>query len=253
MNPQPVIHPSLVDAVARAAARRQRVPFQELEDLRSALWVKLLDRDGHVVRCFTGRGSLFSYLVRVAHRLVLDERAARLGRWRPSLQASRMGADAVAWATMVERDGVSPAEAMSRLNVGAGADLARLGAAVGARRRPKRTFVPLDECPPSQLAAGGLEPVQRLVQREACQKVRRGLAVAMRQLTDDERRWLRLRFCDGLRISEIAKRDRRRPMAFYREYSRLLANLRARLSAAGVDAEQVAVALDHRSDERRSG
>jgi RNA polymerase sigma factor (sigma-70 family) len=244
MHPQsPVIHPSLVDRVARTAARRQRLPFQDADDLRSALWVKLLDHDGHVIRRFSGRGSLFGYLVRVASRLVLDQHAAEFGRWRPSRRATRIGADAVAWMKLVHRDGLSAGEASAQVTIASAADRSRIDAIL-SRCRPARRFVPIDASPAVQLADRAPLPPSALQRRESCQKIREALRAAIGELTPAERRLLRLRFHDGRRISEIATLDQRRAKELYREYSRLLVKLRGRLLTAGVDAGLVAHGLD---------
>jgi DNA-directed RNA polymerase specialized sigma24 family protein len=142
----------------------------------------------------------------------------------------------------VERDGLSPAEASSRLQVDRHVEQSALAVSMANRRAPRR-FVPLEECPPARMAThrGQADDME---QRDACRRVRRALMRAMRQLTKDERRWLRLRFYEGMRIAEIAQRDRRRPMECYREFSRMLARLQSHLVAAGVDSGLVAVALD---------
>ena len=111
------LNPELLEGVVAYIARKYHLSWQDTDDLRSALWVKVLDRDGIVLRRFAGRSTLFTYLVRVASRLILDNYTARYGRWRPSAKVRRLGPAAVEWARMIERDGWSPEHA--RAAVGA--------------------------------------------------------------------------------------------------------------------------------------
>jgi DNA-directed RNA polymerase specialized sigma24 family protein len=247
----PDVNPELIDGVVGLTVRKYHLSWQDADDLRSTLWVKLLDRDGHVLRRFAGRSTLATYLTRVASRIVLDNYAARFGRWRPSAEARRQGPAAVDWARLVERDGHSPEHAraiLERRRAGESLD-GRSGSvletAVTRRYRP-RQFVELTEV--RSLAAGsGLQGVPlggRLGLLTARRRVALALRVALRMLTPHERRLVRLRYCDGMRISDIARRERCRVVPLYRQYARILKKMRNIIGAANIDADMVACALE---------
>lgn len=240
--------PALVEAVARATVRRHHLPFHEADDLCSALWIKLLDRNARVLERFQGRGSLFVYLFRIARRLVLDQQIARLGRWRPTRHARRLGPAAMAWSRMVERDGVPEGEATSLLCSKRGlhpTDVAALADARPLRRhRASRRFMAVEEGEPSAIASGPNDsPVHRLMRHQARRRVATALRVAFAGLSRDERRLLRLRFHHGLRISDIARREGLRQIDLYREYRRILDKMRQAFGAADVGAGTVDIAI----------
>jgi RNA polymerase sigma factor (sigma-70 family) len=240
----------LVDQVARTIVRRHRLPHHDLDDLRSSLWLKLLDRDEHVIKRFRGHGSLFAYLLRVAHRIVMDQQVAMLGRWRPSERARRLGAAAVAWSRMVERDGLSPSEATSVLQSASGAGAVDVDRFEALRRerssRATRRFVTFND----ETGARVLRPtpsIDEIEERECRRAVAQAMRAALHKLTSRDRRLLRLRFVEGLRISEIARREGYGAIWLYREYGRILNRMRRLLVAAGVDARTAAIAADVRS------
>ncbi len=246
------VNPGLVDVAVRLTARRYRLAHQDVEDLRSTLWVKLLDRDQMVLRRFAGRSHLTTYLVQVASRVVLDGFVAQFGRWRPTAETRRLGPAAVAWARLVERDSHSPTEAIGILRAqrcaGAGdlPPLAALQRAGGGRRFHRRRFVDVDGMGSATAATGcvGSAADVALSGRAARRQVGPALRMACRSLTARERHLLHLRFRDGLRISEIASRVGCRAVPLYREYGRILRKMREALAAAGVDAGMVAAAFE---------
>jgi RNA polymerase sigma factor (sigma-70 family) len=242
----------VVEVAARYAVRRFRVPHEDFEDLRSSLWVKLLDRDAYVIKAFAGRSTLGTYLHRVAERLASDQRTARLGRWRPSALARRLGPVAVAWLRFVERDGLAPDEATvlveRRMHVDA-ADRAAIAQLQRAKRRHVgRRYVSLDSVVPREVTRTDRVAPQdyELAQREARQRVRCALRQAIARLSPEERRLVSLRFRSGLRLAEIAVSDGRVPMSLYRQFTRILGTLRATMDGCGVEAETVALALEVR-------
>src|SRR5262245_42612463 len=94
--------------LVRGTARRHRLSESERQDFESWVWVRLMDNDFHVIRQFRGQSSFATYLRVVLQRAVLDYRAAKWGKWRPSARARRLGAKAVALERLITRDGVSP-------------------------------------------------------------------------------------------------------------------------------------------------
>ena len=53
--------------------------------------LKLIEDDYRRLRRFEGRSSFATYLATVVQRLFLDFVIGKTGRWRPSVQARRLG------------------------------------------------------------------------------------------------------------------------------------------------------------------
>ena len=96
-------------------ARAHRLGPDDAEDFGQTVHLKLLERGYDVFRSFEGRSSLSTYLHVVVTRLLLDWRNATRGKWRPSATAVRLGPDAVALDRLVNRDGLTHAEAIATL------------------------------------------------------------------------------------------------------------------------------------------
>ncbi|MEO6239519.1 MAG: hypothetical protein ABIQ52_21185 [Vicinamibacterales bacterium] len=105
----------LVRAIVCATARRSRLTESDREDFESFVWTRLIARNFHVLRSFGQRSSLRTYLTIVVRRMLLDYRDAKWGKWRPSADARRRGASAVAFERLVNRDGLAANIAAARL------------------------------------------------------------------------------------------------------------------------------------------
>jgi RNA polymerase sigma factor (sigma-70 family) len=225
----------LIRQIVRGVARRARLDAATTEDLESAVWVHLLDRDSRVIRQFGGRSTLRTFLTVVVARLALDQRCAELGRWRPSRRARRLGRDAMRFETLVFRDGASRGEALATL----AAERLELAppvvrALMQGRSRPRR-FVPVDTVA-DQLAtagdaAGVLDDVER---RQRMRLVHLALRAALEALNPRDRRLLKLRHADGLKVSTMAARLGEDQKALYRRLSVLHLRLKNAIESGGL-------------------
>lgn len=138
-------HRSRIGAIVRHVARRHGLSPADADDLHGLVWLRLLDRDGAVVRRYRGESAFSTYLTRVISRLCLDWCAAEWGRWRPSTTARRLGAVAIELERLTTRDGLTFEEAVESIRTTlrvavTRAELEHLRARLPARVR--RTRVP---------------------------------------------------------------------------------------------------------------
>ncbi len=223
-----------VNAALAMVRRRKRLRIEEYEELRSLVYLKLVEREGAALLKFRGDSSVRTYLAVVVKRVLLDSRNARYGKWRPSARARRLGQVATCLDQLVNRDGLPLSEAArivrSRFNVmDTDDELAVLLASLP--RRSSRTFVSIDAV--EGQASSGPPPDASLL-RLPLQDTRRELARALAALPASERALLRARFGEGRRVCEVARTARTDPKAMYRTFDRILAGLRRRLEQRGV-------------------
>jgi len=102
----------MIRELIRAISRNGRLAPEDAEDFASFVMVKLIENDYARLRKFKGESSLRTYLTVVIQRLLLDYRAAKLGKWRPSMRARRLGAVAVKLEELLWRDGYTFQEAV---------------------------------------------------------------------------------------------------------------------------------------------
>jgi hypothetical protein len=76
-----------------------------------------MENDYRAIRAFAGRSSLHTYLLSVIAHYYQDWRNARLGKWRPSTEARRLGPVAVRLETLIGRDGLTLDQACELLRM----------------------------------------------------------------------------------------------------------------------------------------
>jgi RNA polymerase sigma factor for flagellar operon FliA len=237
-------HRDLVEDAIGFVVRRHRLPPDEAEEIASLARLKLVEADGEVFRRFEGRSSLKTYLVAVVHRVVLDERVRRWGKWRPSAEARRLGPTAVALERAITRDGLTRQQAVTMVAVAGATEDASEVAAIAARLPARVTRRPASEEELEDVPAPGPSPEEQAMRgdlRASARHARDVLARAIADLPPRERLLVRLRFEDGLPVTAIARRIGGHPaedsgayLRVYRELGRAVRLLGAALAAAGV-------------------
>ena len=226
----------LVRALVRAAARRSRLSDADSDDFEGVVWVRLVDRDFHVLRCFRRDCSLRTYLTIVVRRSLLDYRNARWGKWRPSAAAVRKGPDAVRLERQVLRDGWPVSVAAQRQAPWDDAPVSR-------RPRRLRIEVPLQDV--ADVAGSANEsPDAGIRARErnaATQAVRQALSAALSTLSPSERHLLWLRHGRGLTVASISRQLALDGKRLYRLLERIHARLRESLEKLSVSHDSVAM------------
>ena len=80
-----------VEAIIRAVCFRNRLKPDEAEDFSAEVKLRLVENDYRILRVFTGKSSIETYLTTVIANTVRDLLRERNGRWRPSEEARRQG------------------------------------------------------------------------------------------------------------------------------------------------------------------
>lgn len=240
-----------LDAVDRAVAfvaRRFLLPKHEADDLAGAVRLRLVENGYEILRRFEGRSSLPTYLAVVVHRIFVDERNRRWGRWRPSAEARRRGGVTMELEALRNREGMTFEEAFQRLRgsdatAEAREELRVLWARLPALPRPREVGdEELRERPSDRPGAD-----ERIVARDEgalALETRRALASALASLEPGDRLVLRLRFEEGLRVSEIARVQGLDQRRLYRRIESALALLRRTLEREGIGGRDVAALLE---------
>lgn len=233
----------VIDHVTTQICRRHRLSAAETEEFRSDVRLHFLERDCDVLKQFEGRSSLPTYLTVVIQRLFLDRRNRLWGKWRPSAEARRLGPTAILLERLVTRDGWSVDQALEimRTNHGVAIDatLRALGDKV-SRKPPSRQFVPQEEA--DDLPASSLPADVNIVRAEQdflAKRVQTALDRARQALEPEERLIVKMRFEDGMTVSNIARALHLDQKKLYRTLDGLLSRLGESLIRDGVSRDDV--------------
>jgi RNA polymerase sigma factor for flagellar operon FliA len=233
----------VIDHVTTQICRRHRLSAAETDEFRSDVRMHFLERDCDVLKQFEGRSSLPTYLTVVIQRLFLDRRNRLWGKWRPSAEARRLGPTAILLERLVTRDGWSAEQALEILRTNHGVaidDTLRALCDKMTRKAPSRQFVGPDEAddmPPSNLQADA--NVLRAEQDFLAKRVQTALDRARQALGPDERLILKMRFEDGMTVSNIARALHLDQKRLYRTLDGILSRLGESLIRDGVSKEDV--------------
>jgi RNA polymerase sigma factor (sigma-70 family) len=238
----------LAERVITFVCRRHHLSPDEADEFAGVVRLKLVEHQYSVFRAFEGRSSIQTYLTVVIQRLFLDFRISRWGKWRPSAEARRQGPTAILLERLTSRDGLSFGEAceVMRTNHGVTLSDAELEAtrAVLPHRSRRRTITDevLEQIP-------GHEPDGETIvlHHEAVAKGARGYVVLGQALSDlpgQDRLIIRLRFENGLQVSQIARLLRVDQKQLYRRIDAILRGLRSAMESKGISQEEVSRWLD---------
>ena len=233
-------HLPLIESVIKFAVARHRLRAQEAEEFAGIVRLRLLDQDCAILRKFEGRSSIRTFLTVVVLRLFQDHRTAQWGKWRASAGARRLGPVAIDLERLMSRDGLTFDEAVETLRVNYRVSdnettLRELSARIVTTRTKRRL---VGEAELAQVAAEGQAPIP-LLQAQADQAFE-ALRRAMRGVSPEELRVLRLIFVHHLGIAQTARRCGLDQKALYRRFAALLKRLRAEVQKAGVTSLDVA-------------
>lgn len=248
-------HTDLIERVLERTCRAHRLPADAADEFRSWARLRLFDHDQAILRKFSGRSTLRTFLLTVVERLFLDWRNHEWGKWRPSNEARRLGDLAVELEKLVLRDHYAVHEAVQTL-VARGlasseTDCERLWARLP--RRPRRQRVEEEQLaglPSPGRASDSVEEAER-AGREAV--VVEALERAILSLPAADQLVLRLRFWNGFKVSRIAQLIGEDAKALYRRFDRTCAELKLKLEAGGVGVHDVAALLGTLTGSDRKG
>jgi RNA polymerase sigma factor (sigma-70 family) len=236
-------HLDQVERAARFVARRAGLSHEDADDLCAALKLHLIENDYAILRRFGGRCSFATYAASVAYRLCSDEWSHVHGRWRASAEAKRLGEAAVLLEVLLLRDGSSFEEAVALAQRVHPTLTASAAAEIAARlpeRPPRLKLVPLanvddrdDRVLAVESADSRVADAELAVASDAASRVVRE---TLRAVSAEDRVVLRLRFDDGMRVSDIARMLACDQKQLYRRIDAMVRRLRDALVAAGIDA-----------------
>jgi len=232
--------------IANFVGRHFRLERGQVEDLRSQIQLKLVENDYAALRAYKGEARIGTYLVVFAQRVAQDFRDRIGGKWRPSAEARRMGPPAIEWDAARTRDGLSFDQSLARLQARF-PEIPRESFEEIDLRIPERTRRRFEgEETVGSLPARDPLPDERLEKRQD-QAAKRRLIAMMREMLAEipaqDRLLTRLKGESGLKVSEIARGHGFDQKQLYRRWNGLCGELRRRLEARGISAEEVAAAL----------
>lgn len=251
MNPEGLFLHSLprIEGIAASVCRMYSVWGDEAEDFASWVKERLIDDDYAVLRKYRGESELNTFLTVVVTRLFHAHGRERLGRWRNSVTAERLGQVAKDLEVLVHRDGCSLGEAGERLRSEgrtemSDAELARLLAQLPVRS-------------PLRPVEAGEEPLERLAHADradnrvaAAEAERHRLTVlaalfrAMGDLTAEERIIVRMNLAEGRSVAEVARALNLDQQGLYRRLNQLRERLRRATESHGVSRSDVREVLE---------
>jgi RNA polymerase sigma factor (sigma-70 family) len=205
------------------------------EELESAVWMRLVEHDYRALRQYKGQASLRTFLTVVVTRLAMDVQTADWGRWRPSSRAKRLGRPGMLFETLVFRDGYSRREALTQLASAGHNASATVESLANRDRSMPRRYVPIDLVAHTLPANDDPETVLEAKERHDRQrKVARVVGRALTNLTETDRRLLRMRHYQGLKVSAMARVLNEDQKLLYRRLALLHRRLRAHVTQQGV-------------------
>lgn len=217
----------LLSQVIRDVARSRRLSPEDAEDFSQSVHLSLLERDYDIFHRFSGRSSLRTYLAVVVNRMLLDWRNKMWGKWRSSAAATKLGDTAVALERLVHRDGFSTGEAIEIVRATRNSPpidaVRRLAEQLPARMRRRDALE--HECRNEAVVAFA-DPIDAEERQQARASTRRTLALALRQLSHDDRQLIHLRYQQEHTVQTLARSFRTTPQVLYRRLERARRTLR---------------------------
>jgi RNA polymerase sigma factor (sigma-70 family) len=234
-------HVDLVRSVIRSVAFRHGITGADIDDLESAVWVRLVEHDYRAIRQFRGEASFGCFLRSVVTRLLLDLRVAAWGRWRPSAMARRFGREAVRLESLVYRDGHSVDQALAVLaSEGASIPADAVTEIARSRRSTPRRFVAIEDVP----QPASVEPCPDCtVMRKQTARQTRALSAALRSalaaLPAADRKLLHMRHFKGLKVSAMARTLAEDQKHLYRRLNTVHRVMRQTIERSGLTRDDV--------------
>lgn len=231
----------VLESAIHFVRRRHCLNPAETEELRGEVRIRLLERKA--LGAFQHRSSLRTYLTTIVHHTLQDLRNKRWQKWRPSVEAKRMGPVALRLEELLVRDGLGLDQAIEVLQTNHGLQCGRPALEELAGKLPSRVrrhFVGEDAIRHASSDLGADLHVLQSERESLAGRLSVALDEALNALDPEDRVVLKMRFFDGLRIVEVAKLLKIDPARLYRRYESLMRDLRANLERQGFNAADVA-------------
>ncbi len=238
-----------IEAIAASVCRMYGVWGDEAEDFASWAKERLIENDYAVLGKYRGESELNTFLTVVITRLFHAHGRERMGRWRNSAEAERLGPVARELETLVYRDGCRLQEAAERMRTAghttmSDIELARLLGRLPTRGplRPQQVGDELLES-----AHGDSRADERIAKEDAARHRAAVLAALFRalgRLAPEEQMIVRMNLQDGTSVADVARALHLDQRALYRRIHRLRDQLRGMMEGEGVSHADVREFLD---------
>ncbi len=230
-------HLLMAGELIRRICSRHRLSREDAEDFNSFALLKLIEGDYARLRGFQGRSRLKTFLTVVLHRLLLDYRVQKWGKWRPTAEVRQLGKAAIELDRLLSRDGQTVENAVEILRTRSGGSLTRGELVTLAERLPQRQrrlregLERLEQLPSDDDVE---ERVQNRERDRASRRVAAALRKALQDLSAEDRLILKMRYEDGLTIREVASALHLEVRALYARFEKCHRRLRGLLEGFGI-------------------
>lgn len=234
-----------IERAAAKASRRYNLWGDEAEDFGGWVKMKLMEDDYAVFHKFRGESDWKTFLTTVVARHASAYSRERLGRWRPSAEATRRGPPAPQLEMLVRRDGYTLSQAGDKLRTSGATTLSDIQLARLLNELPERAPLrPVQVAAEAVLeAAPGLSSADARVAAAESDAWRGELMAtlrrAMERLAPEDGMIVRLYYGEGLTAADVARALNIEQKPLYRRIPRLRDTLRAYLEEEGVSADTV--------------
>lgn len=233
---------ALIERAVGFACRRYRFDDDDAEELASIVNLKLVEDDYVVLRTYEQRSKFSTWINVVVQRVALDFRIAAWGKWHASAEAKRLGPAAVELEQLVHRDGRTFDAAFTGVMWNHPITREALQAIADQlpERQPRRRQVKLEE---AELAANPVAVDDALLEKDrqrVAQRLSKLLSEAIRDLPDEDRLILQLRFEGGMTVAQIARSLQIDQKLLYRRIKQRLGDMKEMLLGGGIDPGDVA-------------
>lgn len=238
-------HLKWIEKAAAYVCRRNGIRGADADDFVAQVRMTMIEDDYGVMRRFTGKSKIESYLSIVIKRALADLIRELRGRWRPSAAADRIGPPAGQLEALVNRDGYTLHQAGEKLRTEghttlSDTELARIAAQL-PQRAPLRPLVPE---PPAGMDVpdDAAHADDRVTGAEAASdraKLLRALEAALGQLDPEDRLIARMHFAEGATLAAVARAAGLEQKPLYRRADRLRDRLRELLQSQGYSIDDV--------------
>lgn len=218
----------------------------DAEEFASLVRLKLIDRDFAVLRKFEQRSSLNTYLTVVIERLCLDFCIAKLGKWRPSAAARRLGAVAIRLEQLIVREGITFDEAVGTLQTNHGVSETREELHMLLMQLPMRSVRNRAGAVPAVPDVNVDDTwVEQHDDEQLLTRVHDALFATFSALPPDDQRIIEMRFGQGLSVADVARALNVELRPLYRRLGLIVRSMRNELTRRGIDEAEIARVVGH--------
>ena len=233
-------HADAIESVLAYTRRAHRLSADDGDEFSSWVRLRLLEDDCAILRKFQGLSSVKTFLVTVIQRLFLDWRNKEWGKWRPTMEARRIGRVAIELERLVLRDGIDYGQASQLLvSKGIAASIEECDEAWGRLKRGGGRHFVGDETLDNLPAGEAVDPIAAQQRRELVAKVVRAVHEVLAELPPADHLIFKLRYWDRVSVATIARMQQIEQKPLYRRFEQLHERIVKDLAARGITADEI--------------